>query len=85
MTVEDIRAALPHLANIEPFGNPVRVFRVTTEEGYYLKKPTYDEMMYKTTGMIYPNEDLTTIQVVAEADLPEGAEICSGDNETETM
>lgn len=75
MTEQEIREALPHLASVEPIGNPPFMFRVTTEPGYYIKLPTFDELMYKTVTGIYPGDDLSLIQIVAEADLPEGAEI----------
>lgn len=34
--------------------------------------------MYKTVTAIYPNEDINTIIIIAEADLPENADICGG-------
>lgn len=72
MTEQDIRNALPHLASVEPMGNPVILFRVTTESGYVIKIPTYEELEYKTVGIIYPHFDLNTIQVLPISDLPEG-------------
>lgn len=78
MTEQDIRAALPHLANVETFGDPARFFRVTTEEGYWIRTPGMSENVWKTVTMIYPTDDLTAIQIVATEDLPEGAEMCGG-------
>lgn len=78
MTEQDIRNALPHLANVEPIGNPPFMYRITMEEGYWIHKPSFEENMWKQSTSIYPDEDLTAIQIVAEADLPEGAEQCGG-------
>jgi hypothetical protein len=75
MTVKDIQNALPHLANIEPIGDPAFLFRVTTENGYVIKMPMYEETVYKTVGIIYPTDDLSTIQVLAISELPEDAVI----------
>ena len=77
MTVYD----LPHIASIEPFGNPVVLYRIVMEEGYWIHKPSFEENMWKTATSILANEDLTAIQIVATADLPEGAEQC-GDTTT---
>jgi hypothetical protein len=59
----------------EPIGNPVRAYRVTTESGWYIRKPTFSELEYKTTTMLYATDDLANVEIVAEADLPEGAVI----------
>ena len=72
MTVGIIRETLPYLANIEQIGNPLMCFRVTTESGYVIKLPTYEENEYKTVGIIFPTTDLNTIQVLAISDLPDG-------------
>jgi len=83
MTVEIIRATLPHLASVEALGP---VFRITTESGYYIKMPLYEELEYKTVGIIMPTTDLSTVQIVAEADLPDGYVINGDtDNEPEIM
>ncbi len=83
MTVQDITNALPHLASVEPIGNPVILFRVTTESGYVIKLPSYEELEYKTVGIIYPHFDLSTIQVIPESDLPEDAYINGGGDNPE--
>lgn len=81
MTVYD----LPHIASIEPIGTS-GAYRIRMEHGYWIHKPAYGENVWKTVGFINPGDDLTTIQIVAEADLPEGAELCgSVKPETETM
>ncbi len=69
---------LPHIATIEQIGTS-SIYRVNTEEGYWIRKPTFEENVWKTATIIYPADDLTAIQIVAEADLPAGAELCGGD------
>ena len=71
MTVFD----LPHIQEPVQVGTS-GIYRVYTEEGYWLHKPSFGENIWKTATLVYPNEDLTLIQIVAEADLPEGAELC---------
>ena len=75
-----------HITLAEPFGNPVYVYRVTTEDGYYIRTPKMEENIYKTVTFIYPTDDFDAIEIVAQADLPENAEICGGeDNNHEIM
>ena len=86
MTEQDIRNALPHLASVEPIGNPAFLFRVTTENGYVIKLPIYEELEYKVVGIIYPHYDLSTIQVLAISELPDGYVINGDtDNDSEVM
>lgn len=81
MTVYD----LPHIAEVTEIGTSGN-YKVKTEEGYWIRKPTFTENVWKTVTFIYPNDDLTAIQIVATADLPEGAEMCGGvENEPENM
>lgn len=81
MTVFD----LPHIAEITNIANSGN-YKVKTEEGYWIRKPTFTENVWKTVTVIYPSDDLTAIQIVATADLPEGAELCgSVDNNLETI
>lgn len=83
MTVFD----LPHLAEVREIGTS-GIYKVTTEEGYWIRTPGMSENVWKTVTFIYPNEDLTAIQIVATEDLPEGAEQCGGvdtDPEPEIM
>lgn len=81
MTVYD----LPHIAEVREMGT-TGDYRVTTEEGYWIRKPTFTENVWKTVTFIYPTDDLTAIQIVATEDLPEGAEMCGGvENEPEIM
>lgn len=83
MTVFD----LPHLAQVTEVGTS-GIYRVITEEGYWIRKPTFTENVWKTATIIYPADDLTVIQILATEDLPEGAELCGGvdtDPEPEIM
>lgn len=81
MTVYD----LPHIAEITEIANSGN-YKVKTEEGYWIRKPDMPENVWKTVTFIYPADDLTAIQIVATADLPEGAEMCGGEeNEPEIM
>lgn len=80
MTVYD----LPHIAVVEPIGTS-GIYRITTEDGYWIRKPTFTENVWKTVTIIYPADDLTAIQIVATADLPEGAEMCGNTDEPEIM
>lgn len=75
---------IPHIAKVEEMGNPLILYRVTTESGYFIHQTTWEDdeelaKMYKTCTGIYPDEDISTIQIVAEADLPADADICGGD------
>lgn len=74
-----------HIADAHPVGDPVVLYRVTMEDGYYIHTSKMAENMYKTVTYLYATDDLSTVQIVAEADLPEGAEINNNDNNTEVM
>ena len=76
---------LPHVALIEPIGDPVFMWRITMEDGYWIHQPVFGENVWKTVTGIYPNEDLSTTEIRATADLPENAELCGGDNDHEVM
>ena len=76
---------IEHIAKVEEFGNPVSAFRVTTERGYYIHLTNWDEVdeematMYKTCTFVYVENDISTVKIYAEADLPADARICGGD------
>ena len=73
-----------HLQSATPMGS---AYRVKTEEGWYIRKPTFEELEYKTSTFLYATDDLANVEIVAEADLPTGA-IINGDAtkpETEVM
>ena len=74
-----------HLASVRPMGDPVRCYGVTTEDGYYIHKPTFGELEYKTATFLYATDDLANVEIVAEADLPEDAIINGVTPDTEVM
>ena len=76
MTVYD----LPHIASVR-YIEVLGAYRVETEEGYWIRLPSFEENVWKTITSIYPDEDLTAIQIVHESELPEGAELCGGNTE----
>lgn len=82
MTVYDI----PNVT-VEEMGTPVRYYRIRTVAGYVIKLPSYDENIYKTVAVLVPTYDFSTVQIIAETDLPEGAEILGGEdnNDHEVM
>lgn len=79
MTVYD----LPHVANVREIGTSGN-YLISMEDGYWVHKDAFGENVWKQATVIYPTDDLTAIQIVAEADLPEGAELCGGDTPTVT-
>lgn len=88
MTIHEI----PNIEHctIEEMGNPLVAYRIRTNEGWYIHLNDGDEEtanIYKTVAILFPNYNFEQVQIIAEADLPEGAEICGGVNnpEHETM
>jgi hypothetical protein len=80
MTVYDI----PNIT-VEEMGNPVRYYRIFAEPGYVIKLPEYEETVYKTVAIFTLDYDFSTVQIIAESDLPADAEICGNtDNDHET-
>lgn len=75
MTVYDLQ----HVT-IEEVGNPVICYRINTEPGWYIHLPQHEELIYKTAVVLPTSYDFSTVQIVAEADLPEGADICGDTN-----
>ena len=80
MTVYDLQNV-----TVEPMGNPVARYRITTLDGYVIKLPTYPENVYKTVAILQINYDFSTVQIIATTDLPEGAEIYGNTDEPEVM
>lgn len=80
MTVYDI----PNIT-VEAMGDPVIAYRINAVDGYVIKLPTFPENVYKKATILVPTYDFSTVQVIAETDLPEGAEIYGNtDNNHET-
>lgn len=80
ITKQDLEA-IPHIANVEQLGNPALMFTVITENGYFIHQTTWDDNedlsnAWKTVTGIYPDEDINTIIILSEADLPENAIKC---------
>lgn len=69
-----------HLESATPMLNGT-VYMVRTEEGYYIRKPFFEELEYKTVTTIYPNDNPEDIEIVAFEDLPEGYVINGDVNE----
>lgn len=78
MTVYDI----PHVT-VTPVANG-RMFLIVADEGWYIHCPEHEELVYKGAVGLRADYDFSQIQIVAEADLPEGAEILGGDTQPET-
>lgn len=81
-TYEIFGYTFEHLEYATPFGDPVTSYRVKTESGYYIRKPSFAENVYKTVTFLYATDDLAN--VIITDTLPEGAEIM-GDIGNETV
>ena len=80
MTVYDLQ----HVT-VTPVANG-RMYLIVSDEGWYIHLPTHEELVYKTAVGLSADYDFSTVQIVAEADLPEGAVILGGETpETEVM
>ena len=77
MTVYD----LPHVASIREIGTSGR-YVISMEEGYWIHMDAFGENIWKQATIIYPDDDLTAVQIIAEADLPEDA-VTMGDTTEE--
>lgn len=65
---------------IEAVGDPVVCYRIRANSGYYIHLPQHEENSFARIVVLRTDYDFSTVQIVAEADLPEGAEI-HGDTE----
>ena len=91
MTIYDI----PNIEHCDVTAITATVYRIFAHEGWYIHKSTdpagEDEngnptILYRTVGVIRTDaEDLSGIEIIAEADLPTNAEICGGGNDHEVM
>lgn len=70
-----------HLASVQLMPGGAS-YRVKTEEGYYIRKPIFEENEYKTATFLFETEDLTAVEIVAFEDLPEGY-VINGDVNTD--
>lgn len=69
-------------------------YRITANEGWYIhlgtSTPGEDEngnptKLYMTVALLRNDYDFSQVEICAEADLPENAEICGGGNDHEVM
>ena len=65
-------------------------FRVTAHDGWYIHQQEYEPgvdengnptKIYMTVALLRADYDFSMLEICAEADLPDNAEICGGDNE----
>lgn len=87
MTIYDI----PNIEHCTVTAIGTVAHRIVCNDGWYIHKSTdpaggteeNPTVIYQTVAIVYASEDLSGIEIVAEADLPDNAEICGGDNEPE--
>lgn len=80
MTINDIQNV-----TYETVGNRIG-YRITANSGYCIHLPTHEENEYATVILVPASYDFSTIQVLLISELPDGAEIHSGENNnTEIM
>lgn len=82
MTVNEI----PNINNctIEEIGSPAFMYRITSNEGWYIHLNDSDEVSanhYKTCVILRTDYDFSIVQILPESELPEGAEILGGNTE----
>ena len=71
---------------VQPIGNPVVMYRIVAHEGWYIHLNNGEEdtvNVWKGAVAMLANDDFSMVEIRAEADLPEGAEICGDTNEPE--
>ena len=72
------------ISNIEncdvyEIGNPVVGYRITANEGWCIHTANHEENEYARIIVVGVNYDMSTIQILEIATLPEGSEIHGGD------
>ena len=68
---------------VRALGNPIIGYRIKSNEGWYIHLNDGDEEaenVWKTSVALSADFDFSIVQIVAESDLPEGAEIYSDGN-----
>ena len=74
-----------HITVLRPVGDPIRLYVVQTDEGYYIHTPRMlTENLYKTCTGIYSDDDFDNIVIIHESELPPDAVVGSG-NTSEVM
>ena len=91
MTVYDI----PNIEHCDVSMVGTVLYRVVAHDGWYIHQtdnpPGFDEngnptKVYKTIAILRTDYDFSMVEICAEADLPENAEICSDNgNDHEVM
>lgn len=51
------------------------MYMIVSDEGWYIHLPQHNPYVYKTVVILEAAYDFSTVQIVAEKDLPEDAEI----------
>lgn len=67
---------------VEPIGG---MYRLNALDGWCIHLPQHDEFTYKKAVILPANYDFSTVQIIAETDLPEGAEILADDTNLEVQ
>lgn len=87
MTVYEI----PNIEHCDVTAVGTIAYRIVAHSGWYIYQPENDpstaeeenKKYYSTVAILRTDYDFSKIEITAEADLPENAEICGGDNEPE--
>lgn len=61
------------------------IFLIVTNEGWYIHCPEHEENSYTTAVGLLATYDFSTVQIIAETDLPADAVINGETNEPEIM
>ena len=70
-----------HISIVRSIGDPIRMYMVQTDEGYWIHTPRMlGENTYKTVTGIYNDDDFDNIIIIHESELPEDAELAGGNN-----
>lgn len=72
--------------DVRPLGNPVVSYRITAHEGWYIHLNNGIEdtaNVWKGAVALLATTDFSIVEIRAEADLPEGAEICGNDEDND--
>ena len=90
MTVYDI----PNIEHCDVSMMGTSLYRIVAHPGWYIHQtdniPGEDEngnptKVYKGAAILSVNYDFSKVEICAEADLPENAEICGDNNDHEVM
>ena len=68
---------------VREIGNPVVMYRIQANEGWYIHCPEHEENSYTTIVALLATYDFSTVQIIHESELPSDAEINGDNNNTE--